>query len=68
MAAIKAVDKDISIIEKTFNASSHDESIEKERLNFGLVEVVYEWAQNKVIVFYCIYLLYFKCKTINLLF
>lgn len=46
--AIQKVDLDIVAVENSFNVQSNDETITKDRLNFGLVEVVYEWARNKV--------------------
>lgn len=42
------VDKDIRLVEMKFNVGKADETVEKDRLNFGLIEVVYEWARNKV--------------------
>lgn len=45
---IKQVDEEIIQIENKHKVSTHDEMIARDRLNFGLVEVVYEWARNKV--------------------
>lgn len=45
---IKEVDDEIIQIENRHKVSTHDEMIARDRLNFGLVEVVYEWARNKV--------------------
>lgn len=42
------MDKDIIAVETALQVANHDETITKDRLNFGLVEVVYEWARNKV--------------------
>lgn len=44
---INRVDEIISKTERKFNVGSFDDTQEKDRLNFGLVEVVYEWARNK---------------------
>lgn len=49
MEAFVEVDNDIRQVETRFNVSRDDESVAKEKLNFGLIEVVYEWARNKVI-------------------
>lgn len=49
MATIQKVHQDISDVENRFNVANSDEVGNKERLNFGLVEVVYEWARNKVL-------------------
>lgn len=35
-------------MELSYNVGSCDENQGKDRLNFGLMEVVYEWARNKV--------------------
>lgn len=48
MLAFVEVDHDIRQVEAKFNVGRADETVEKERLNFGLIEVVYEWARNKV--------------------
>lgn len=48
MQAFVDVDHDIRQVEAKFNVGKADETVEKERLNFGLIEVVYEWAKNKV--------------------
>lgn len=48
IANIQEVDQEIIQIENKHKVSSHDEMIARDRLNFGLVEVVYEWARNKV--------------------
>lgn len=37
-------------VENKFNVASSDDTVAKNRLNFGLVQVVYEWARNKVCV------------------
>lgn len=42
------VDKDIHQVEGKYNVGRADETVEKDKLNFGLIEVVYEWARNKV--------------------
>lgn len=42
------VEHDIRAVEMRFNVGKVDETVEKDRLNFGLIEVVYEWAKNKV--------------------
>lgn len=52
MVAFVEVDNDIRRVEAQFNVSNDDESVAKDKLNFGLIEVVYEWAQNKV---FCLY-------------
>ena len=49
MQAFIEVDHDIRQVETKFNVGKADETVEKERLNFGLIEVVYEWARNKVL-------------------
>ena len=49
MAKFVEVDQDIHQVEAKFNVGRIDETVEKDRLNFGLIEVVYEWARNKVI-------------------
>lgn len=46
--SIKGVDEEIVQIENKHKVSTHDEMIARDRLNFGLAEVVYEWARNKV--------------------
>lgn len=48
MLCFVEVDHDIRLVEAKFNVGKADETVEKERLNFGLIEVVYEWARNKV--------------------
>lgn len=48
IAAIQQVHQDISDVEARFGVMNPEEVGNKERLNFGLVEVVYEWARNKV--------------------
>lgn len=48
MLAFREVDLDIRQVEGKFNVGKADETVEKDRLNFGLIEVVYEWARNKV--------------------
>lgn len=48
MLAFVDVDHDIRQVESKYNVGRADETVEKERLNFGLIEVVYEWARNKV--------------------
>lgn len=48
MLAFAEVDHDIRQVESKFNVGKADETVEKDRLNFGLIEVVYEWARNKV--------------------
>lgn len=48
MEAFVDVDKDISLVERKYNVGSIDETVAKDKLNFGLIEVVYEWARNKV--------------------
>lgn len=52
MQEIVQVDDHILSIERKFNVGSCDDTQEKDRLNFGLVEVVYEWGRNKVYNFY----------------
>jgi len=42
------VENDIREVETKYNVGKADETVEKDRLNFGLIEVVYEWARNKV--------------------
>ncbi|KAJ6639246.1 Helicase SKI2W [Pseudolycoriella hygida] len=44
---IKEVDEHIVEIENKHKVSSSDEMTARDRLNFGLAEVVYEWARNK---------------------
>lgn len=46
--AIKQVNESITNVEARHNVTSSDVTMAKDRLNFGLVEVVYEWARNKV--------------------
>lgn len=48
IAEIVKVDDLILSVERKFNVGNYDDTQEKERLNFGLVEVVYEWGRNKV--------------------
>jgi antiviral helicase SKI2 len=43
----KEVEDDISKVEAMFNVTKNDDVQAKDKLNFGLVEVVYEWARNK---------------------
>lgn len=50
MEAIKVVNQTIINVETRFNVGSSDDTVAKDRLNFGLVEVVYEWARKKVSV------------------
>lgn len=38
------VEHDIQCVEKMYNVT---DILEKDELNFGLIEVVYEWARNK---------------------
>lgn len=42
------VENDIREVESKYHVNKADETVEKDRLNFGLIEVVYEWARNKV--------------------
>lgn len=42
------VDNDIRQVEAKYSVGRVDETVEKDKLNFGLIEVVYEWARNKV--------------------
>lgn len=49
--AIVKVDQDIVALESSFNVQSNDDTVAKDRLNFGLVEVVYEWSRHKVCLF-----------------
>lgn len=48
MEAFVDVDNDIRQVESKYNVGKADETVAKEKLNFGLIEVVYEWARNKV--------------------
>lgn len=48
MLAFVDVDNDIRQVEAKYNVAKADESVEREKLNFGLIEVVYEWARSKV--------------------
>lgn len=48
MLAFIEVDHDIRQVESKYKVGRADETVEKEKLNFGLIEVVYEWARNKV--------------------
>jgi antiviral helicase SKI2 len=48
MQAFADVENDIREVEMRYNVGKVDETVEKDRLNFGLIEVVYEWAKNKV--------------------
>lgn len=47
MQELVTVDKDIHTVEMQHNVGSNDETQGKDKLNFGLMEVVYEWARNK---------------------
>lgn len=47
MQQMVEVDKDIRTVETKYNVGRADETVEKDRLNFGLIEVVYEWGRNK---------------------
>lgn len=49
------VENDIREVEMRYNVGKADETVEKDRLNFGLIEVVYEWAKNKVKIIIKIY-------------
>jgi hypothetical protein len=48
MQTFADVENDIREVEMRYNVGKVDETVEKDRLNFGLIEVVYEWAKNKV--------------------
>lgn len=48
MAEFIKVDNEITQVEAKYNVGKSDESVAKDKLNFGLIEVVYEWARNKV--------------------
>lgn len=48
MQTFMDVEHDIRAVETRFNVGKADETVEKDRLNFGLIEVVFEWAKNKV--------------------
>lgn len=48
IAEVINVDEHIWEVERKFNVGKFDDTQAKERLNFGLVEVVYEWGRNKV--------------------
>lgn len=50
MQSFSDVENLIREVEMKYNVGKADETVEKDRLNFGLVEVVYEWARNKVVV------------------
>jgi antiviral helicase SKI2 len=41
------VEEHITKVEQAFKVGLNDDSIAEQKLNFGLVEVVYEWARNK---------------------
>lgn len=43
-ALFEEVENDIRYVEKMYNVT---DILEKDELNFGLIEVVYEWARNK---------------------
>ncbi|CRK90453.1 CLUMA_CG004113, isoform A [Clunio marinus] len=47
MLEFQEVDLDIRKVEAKYNVGKADETVEKDKLNFGLIEVVYEWARNK---------------------
>lgn len=47
MQELLTVDRDIHTVEMQHNVGSNDETQGKDKLNFGLMEVVYEWARNK---------------------
>lgn len=55
METIKSVDRELRETEDDVMKNVDREvresaqSLEEDRLNFGLVQVVYEWARNKVI-------------------
>lgn len=42
------VEDDIKQVEKEFMVAQGDENVAKDKLNFGLIQVVYEWGRNKV--------------------
>lgn len=54
METIKGVDRELREVEDDVMKNVDKEiresaqMVEEERLNFGLVQVVYEWAKNKV--------------------
>lgn len=60
IAAIKQVNESITNVEARHNVTSSDVTMAKDRLNFGLVEVVYEWARNKVFNFRHFYMTKFN--------
>ncbi|XP_063704669.1 superkiller complex protein 2 [Culicoides brevitarsis] len=47
MQELQIVDNDIHTVEMQYNVGSNDDMQGKDKLNFGLMEVVYEWARNK---------------------
>lgn len=47
---LEKVNDELLDIEKDYDIGSRDDSSEFDRLNFGLLEVVYEWASNKVLL------------------
>uniref|UniRef100_A0A336MWM2 CSON005945 protein n=1 Tax=Culicoides sonorensis TaxID=179676 RepID=A0A336MWM2_CULSO len=47
MQDLLAIDTDVHTIEMQYNVGSTDDTQGKDKLNFGLMEVVYEWARNK---------------------
>ncbi|KAG5678423.1 hypothetical protein PVAND_008097 [Polypedilum vanderplanki] len=44
---VTEVEESIREVEMKYNVGKSDETVERDRLNFGLIEVVYEWARNK---------------------
>lgn len=46
--AFVEVDNDINLVEHKHNVNKEDDSVAKDKLNFGLIEVVYEWGRKKV--------------------
>jgi antiviral helicase SKI2 len=41
------VEANITKIEQKYKVGTHDDTVAEKKLNFGLIEVVYEWARNK---------------------
>jgi antiviral helicase SKI2 len=48
MKEFEEVDADIRTVETEFNVAGEDDAVAKDKLNFGLIQVVYEWGRNKV--------------------
>lgn len=76
----RLVDKDIREVENAYNVGSFDDAAGKDKLNFGLVEMVYKWAQNQVssntlyafkicfFFYFFVYLIYIKALTLNVIY